>query len=125
MDSLADCVGGADLVVETVPEKLELKIDVFRQIEAAVGPDCVLASDTSGIPITKIQEGLSLPGRVVGMHWSNPPHIIPMIEVIAGEKTSPEVVRWMVETVKLDSAICPWSSRRTCPVSSRIACSMR
>jgi len=101
MDSLAECVGGADLVVETVPEKLELKIDVFRQIEAAVGPDCVLASDTSGIPITKIQEGLSLPGRVVSMHWSNPPHIIPMIEVIAGEKTSPEVVRWMVETVKL------------------------
>jgi len=101
MDSLAACVAGADLVVETVPEKLELKVDVFRQIEAAVGPDCVLASDTSGIPITKIQEGLSLPGRVVGMHWSNPPHIIPMIEVIAGEKTSPEVVRWMVETVKL------------------------
>ena len=101
MDSLAACVAGADLVVETVPEKLELKIDVFRQIEAVVGPDCVLASDTSGIPITKIQEGLSLPGRVVGMHWSNPPHIIPMIEVIAGEKTSPEVVRWMVETVKL------------------------
>ena len=101
MDSLAACVAGADLVVETVPEKLELKIEVFRQIEAVVGPDCVLASDTSGIPITRIQEGLAVPGRVVGMHWSNPPHIIPMIEVIAGEKTSPEVVRWMVETVKL------------------------
>ena len=101
MDSLAASVAGADLVIETVPEKLELKIEVFRQIETVVGPDCVLASDTSGIPITKIQEGLAVPGRVVGMHWSNPPHIIPMIEVIAGEKTSPEVVRWMVETVKL------------------------
>jgi 5-formyl-3-hydroxy-2-methylpyridine 4-carboxylic acid 5-dehydrogenase len=101
MDSLAACVAGADLVVETVPERLELKIEVFRQIEAVVGPDCVLASDTSGIPITRIQEGLAVPGRVVGMHWSNPPHIIPMIEVVAGEKTSPEVVRWMVETVKL------------------------
>jgi 5-formyl-3-hydroxy-2-methylpyridine 4-carboxylic acid 5-dehydrogenase len=101
MDSLATCVAGADLVVETVPEKLELKIEVFRQIEAVVGPDCVLASDTSGIPITRIQEALAVPGRVVGMHWSNPPHIIPMIEVVAGEKTSPEVVRWMVEMVKL------------------------
>jgi 5-formyl-3-hydroxy-2-methylpyridine 4-carboxylate dehydrogenase len=101
MDSLAASVAGANLVIETVPEKLELKIEVFRQIEAVVGPECVLASDTSGIPITRIQEGLAVPGRVVGMHWSNPPHIIPMIEVIAGEKTSPEVVRWMVETVKL------------------------
>jgi 3-hydroxybutyryl-CoA dehydrogenase/5-formyl-3-hydroxy-2-methylpyridine 4-carboxylate dehydrogenase len=84
MDSLAECVGGADLVVETVPEKLELKIDVFRQIEAVVGPDCVLASDTSGIPITKIQAGLAVPGRVVGMHWSNPPHVIPAVEIVPG-----------------------------------------
>ena len=99
-DSLAAAVAGADLVLETVPEKLELKIDVFRQVEAVVGLDCVLASDTSGIPITKIQEGLSAPARVVGMHWSNPPHIIPMIEVIAGAKTSPEVVRRMVAWVR-------------------------
>jgi 5-formyl-3-hydroxy-2-methylpyridine 4-carboxylic acid 5-dehydrogenase len=100
-ETLADCVAGADLVVETVPEKLELKIAVFREVEAVVGADCVLASDTSGIPITRIQAGLARPQRVVGMHWSNPPHIIPMIEVIAGEQTSPEVVSWMVETIKL------------------------
>src|SRR5271169_843611 len=75
-ETLAQCAAGADLVVETVPEKLELKIEVFRAVEAVVGADCVLASDTSGIPITKIQEGLAVPGRVVGMHWSNPPHII-------------------------------------------------
>jgi len=99
-ESLAACVAGADLVLETVPEKLDLKIEVFREVEAAVGEGCVLASDTSGIPITKIQEGLAVPGRVIGMHWSNPPHIIPMIEVIAGEKTSPEVVRWVAEVVK-------------------------
>ena len=59
--------GGAVFPSSPAALKLELKIDVFRQIEAVVGPDCVLASDTSGIPITKIQEGLSLPGRVVGM----------------------------------------------------------
>jgi 5-formyl-3-hydroxy-2-methylpyridine 4-carboxylic acid 5-dehydrogenase len=99
-DSLAQCVTGADLVVETVPEKLELKIEVFRAVEAVVSKECVLASDTSGIPITQIQEGTAVPARVIGMHWSNPPHIIPMIEVIAGQKTAPEVVRLMVETIK-------------------------
>ena len=51
--------------------------------------DCILASDTSGIPITRIQAGTRVPGRVVGMHWSNPPHIIPMIEVIAGAADRP------------------------------------
>lgn len=99
-DSLADCVAGADLVIENVPEKLEIKTALFRELDGLVGEPCVLASDTSGIPITKLQAGLSAPGRVVGMHWSNPPHIIPIIEVIAGAETSPETVSWMVETVK-------------------------
>lgn len=99
-ETLAQCVAGADLVVETVPEKLELKIQVLRAVEAVVGTDCVLASDTSGIPITQIQEGMAVPARVIGMHWSNPPHLIPMIEVIAGQKTAPAVVSWMVETIK-------------------------
>ena len=84
---------GRRSLIETVPENLELKIQVFREIEAQVADDCLLASDTSGIPITKIQAGTRVPGRVVGMHWSNPPHIIPMIEVIAGEQTAPGVVR--------------------------------
>ena len=100
VDSLAACVAGADLVIENVPEKLETKTAVFRELDALVSETCVLASDTSGIPITKLQAGLSAPGRVVGMHWSNPPHIIPIIEVIAGAETSPETVSWMTETVK-------------------------
>jgi 3-hydroxybutyryl-CoA dehydrogenase/5-formyl-3-hydroxy-2-methylpyridine 4-carboxylate dehydrogenase len=99
-ETLADCVAGADFVLETVPEKLDLKIQIFREVEALVGKDCILASDTSGLPISKIQEGVAHPERLVGMHWSNPPHIIPMIEVIAGAKTSPEVVTWMVDCVK-------------------------
>ena len=98
--SLAPCVAGADLVIETVPEDLGLKIQVFREIEAHVAEECILASDTSGIPITRIQAGARVPGRVVGMHWSNPPHIIPMIEVIAGENTAPGVVARMVEVIR-------------------------
>ena len=97
---LAAAVDGADLVLENVPEKLELKQEVFGQIDALVSQDCVLASDTSGIPISKLQSCVSAPERLVGMHWSNPPHIIPMIEVIAGEKTSPATTDWMVATIK-------------------------
>ena len=98
--TLAKCIVGADMVIETVPEDLELKIRVFREIEDLVGDACVLASDTSGIRITKIQAGTRLPARVIGMHWSNPPHIIPMIEVIPGAHTAPEVVTAMVAVVR-------------------------
>ena len=98
--SLPECVADADLVIETVPEDLDLKIQVFREIEAQVADDCILASDTSGIPITRIQAGTRIPSRLIGMHWSNPPHIIPMIEVIAGEKTAPTVTAKLVELIR-------------------------
>jgi 3-hydroxybutyryl-CoA dehydrogenase/5-formyl-3-hydroxy-2-methylpyridine 4-carboxylate dehydrogenase len=97
---LEETVAGADLVIETVPEILDLKRDLLRKLDGLVDKDCVLASDTSGIPISQLQVGVSNPGRVIGMHWSNPPHIIPIIEVIAGEKTSPGVVDWMVKIIR-------------------------
>jgi 3-hydroxybutyryl-CoA dehydrogenase/5-formyl-3-hydroxy-2-methylpyridine 4-carboxylate dehydrogenase len=97
---LGAALDGADFVVEAVPEKLELKHEVFKQFEQAVGPDTVLASNTSGIPITKIAEVCEHPERVVGMHWSNPPHLIPMIEVIPGEQTSQEAVDTTAELVR-------------------------
>ena len=89
---LATALEGADFVLEAVPEKLELKHEVFPQFEEHVAEDAILASNTSGIPITKIAEVTKHPERVVGMHWSNPPHLIPMIEVIPGEKTSQATV---------------------------------
>jgi 3-hydroxyacyl-CoA dehydrogenase len=89
---LGAALAGADFVIEAVPEKLELKHEVFRQFEAAVGPETVLASNTSGIPITNIATVCEHPERVVGMHWSNPPHLIPMIEVIPGEQTAQAAV---------------------------------
>jgi 3-hydroxybutyryl-CoA dehydrogenase/5-formyl-3-hydroxy-2-methylpyridine 4-carboxylate dehydrogenase len=99
-DDLESCVAGADLVIETVPEKLNLKLEILRRVDGLVSAECVLASDTSGIPITKLQKGISNPGRIIGMHWSNPPHIIPIIEVIAGQNTCPLVTDWMVKTIK-------------------------
>ena len=89
---LEAALDGVDFVVEAVPEKLELKHEVFARLEALVGPGTIIASNTSGIPITKIASVCSRPDRIVGMHWSNPPHLIPMIEVIPGEKTSSDTV---------------------------------
>jgi 3-hydroxyacyl-CoA dehydrogenase len=89
---LAAALEEVDFVLEAVPEKLELKREVFGQFEQHVSDDAVLSSNTSGIPITRIAEGLEHPERVIGMHWSNPPHLIPMIEVIPGERTSEETV---------------------------------
>ena len=85
---LQESLEGADFVLEAIPEKLELKQDVFADIEQHVADDAVLSSNTSGIPITKIAQKLEHPERVIGMHWSNPPHLIPMIEVIPGERTN-------------------------------------
>jgi 3-hydroxybutyryl-CoA dehydrogenase/5-formyl-3-hydroxy-2-methylpyridine 4-carboxylate dehydrogenase len=99
-DKLEDAVRSADLVIENVPENIGVKERVFRDLDRLVATNTIVASDTSGIPITKLQAFMSHPERVVGMHWSNPPHIIPMIEVIGGEKTSPETVDFVVETIR-------------------------
>ncbi|MFQ5426125.1 MAG: 3-hydroxyacyl-CoA dehydrogenase NAD-binding domain-containing protein [Gaiellales bacterium] len=99
---LAAALDGAEFVIEAVPERLELKHEVFAELESHVADGTVLASNTSGIPITKIASVCRRPERVVGMHWSNPPHLIPMIEVIPGEMTSDQVVaatRDLVSTV--------------------------
>ncbi|TGQ82397.1 3-hydroxyacyl-CoA dehydrogenase family protein [Mesorhizobium sp. M8A.F.Ca.ET.207.01.1.1] len=103
-DDIADAVSGADLVIENVPENISIKADVYRTIDSLIASDTIVASDTSGIPITKLQAHISHPERMVGMHWSNPPHIIPMIEVIAGEKTAPQtvtVIRDLIRSIGL------------------------
>ena len=99
-DRFEICVENADLVIETIPENLDLKRGLFAELDELVRPDCILASDTSGLPITKIQTGNPNPKRIIGMHWSNPPHIIPIIEVIAGAETSAETTNWMLDLVK-------------------------
>jgi 3-hydroxyacyl-CoA dehydrogenase len=99
-DDLGDALAGVDIVLEAVPEKLELKHEVFRQLETHVSPAAILASNTSGIPITNIASVSEHPDRIVGMHWSNPPHLIPMIEVIPGERTSQQTVDTVSELIR-------------------------
>ncbi len=97
---LAEAVEGVDLVIENVPEDIDIKAEVYRTIDALIPADTIVASDTSGIPITRLQAHLSHPERMVGMHWSNPPHIIPMVEVIAGEKTAPVTVATIRDLIR-------------------------
>ena len=99
-EGLEAALAGAELVLEAIPERIELKHELFPQLESGAAPGAILASNTSGIPITKIAEVCSDPGRVVGMHWSNPPHLIPMIEVIPGEQTSQATVAAAVTLVE-------------------------
>lgn len=88
---LEEAVGEADLVIEAVSENLDLKKKVFGDLAALAPEAAALASNTSGIPITKIAEGNDAASRIIGMHWSNPPHLIPMIEVVQGDQTSATV----------------------------------
>jgi 3-hydroxybutyryl-CoA dehydrogenase len=83
---------GADLYVEAVPERLELKRETLREVEALNSEPFVFATNTSSLSITEIAEGSRRPARVVGLHFFNPVHIMRLVEVIVGRETAPEVV---------------------------------
>ena len=83
---------GCDLVVEAVTEEMPVKRDVFARLEAVVGPECVLATNTSSLPVTEMAAGLAHPGRVAGMHFFNPVAVMPLVEVVRGRETSDETL---------------------------------
>lgn len=80
------------VVIEAAPEKLPLKQAIFAELESLVAPDTILASNSSAIPSTEIGRPLKHRGRVLGTHFWNPPHLVPLVEVIQNEATSPAVV---------------------------------
>jgi 3-hydroxybutyryl-CoA dehydrogenase len=82
----------AAFVFEAAPEKLPLKQQIFAELEAIVAPSTILASNSSAIPSTEIGAKLKHRDRVVGTHFWNPPHLVPLVEVIQNEKTSAETV---------------------------------
>lgn len=98
--TMARAVESADLIIENVPENQDIKVETYRSIEPLIDRSTIIATDTSGIPITKLQAGMENPERFVGMHWSNPPHIIPMIEVIGGAATAPETVNTLRDLIR-------------------------
>lgn len=80
-------VARADLVVETVAEDIAVKRALFQRLERAAPPSAILVTNTSGLRISEIAGAVSRPERVAGMHWWNPPHLIPLVEVVMGERT--------------------------------------
>ena len=80
-------LAGAELAIEAAPEDLALKRGLFAQLESICGPEAVLATNTSSLPVTEIAAELTLPGRACGMHFFNPPALMKLVEVVAGERS--------------------------------------
>ncbi|QEC50594.1 3-hydroxyacyl-CoA dehydrogenase family protein [Baekduia soli] len=87
-----EAAADAEFVLEAVAEDPEVKRGVLAELEAGAAEACILATNTSAIPIRVLAEGLRRPERFLGVHWFNPPQWVPGVEVIPGERTRPEVV---------------------------------
>ena len=91
---LAEAVASAEFVQESVPEQLELKQSLYAQLGTLVPDDVVIASSTSGLTMTEIQKTCSTPERTIVGHPFNPPYLMPLVEIVGGEKTSADAVAW-------------------------------
>ncbi|MBK3533606.1 L-carnitine dehydrogenase [Streptomyces sp. MBT67] len=92
--TLEEAVADAQFVQESAPEKLDLKRDLLARLDAAAPAGTVIASSTSGYPMTDMQTEAADPGRLVVGHPFNPPYLIPLVEVVGGERTDPAAVEW-------------------------------
>ena len=98
-DDLAAAVHEAGLIIEAAPEKMDLKKEIFRQVEALASPAAILGSNTSSLPITELANTVADPGRVVGVHFFNPAPVMKLVEIVVGLNTRPETVEAVVEFV--------------------------
>lgn len=97
-----------DLIVEAVVERLDIKQQIFSELEKINTEETILSTNTSSIPVTQIARVLTNPSRCVGLHFFNPAHIMKLVEVIAGAKTSPEVIELMknfAQSIKKDPVV--------------------
>ena len=97
---LNEAVKNAELVIEVVPEIMELKKSVYAELDKAAAPDVIFASNTSTLPITEIANTTSRPEKFIGIHFFNPPQLMKLVEVIPGEKTSQQVTDLTLDYVK-------------------------
>ena len=114
----------ADLVVEAVPEILELKQSIFSELDEICKYDCILASNTSSISITKIAESTNRPDRVIGMHFMNPVPLMELVEIINGKSTSEETNTAVVAAAEGMGKVPLSTEDSPGFVSNRILCPM-
>lgn len=93
ISEVESAVRGADLIIEAIPEELQLKMDLFSQADLYCGPETILASNTSSISITALAKAIERRDRFVGLHFFNPPHAMKLVEIVMGERTSGETLR--------------------------------
>jgi len=95
--SLSDAAARADLVIEAGPERLEVKLAIVAELDAAARPEVLIASSSSGLTPSSFQVAASHPERVLVVHPFNPPHLVPLVEVVGGERTSEAAVERAME----------------------------
>lgn len=91
-DSLEQAIGEAEVVIEAAPEDLDLKQALFREISKHAPPQAILGTNTSSLPVSRIAEAATHPDRVIGMHFFNPVHLMPLLEIVRGDQTSEQTV---------------------------------
>ena len=99
--SLDDAMADIDLVVEAVPENLELKCDLLGRLDTLCAPHVPFASNTSGLSITRLGDATGRPELVAGFHWWNPAHLTPLVEVVSGERTDAAVIERLMSLARL------------------------
>ena len=119
-----DTIGQADLVIEAATENPELKLEIFRDADAAARPGVILASNTSSISITKIAAATKRPDKVIGMHFMNPVPLMKLVEVIRGLATSDETTSTTVEVCRIMGKEPVEAKDSPGFISNRILCPM-
>ena len=111
---LKDAVHDCDLVIEAVPEIMDLKKKVYAELDKAAGEQVIFASNTSTLPITEIANTISRPKKLIGIHFFNPPQLMKLVEVIPGQETSDEITNLTINFVKSVNKV-PVTCRKDVP----------
>jgi len=90
-------IAGVEIVFESVTEDMNVKRDLLHRVEQVVAPGCILATNTSAIPVSLMQEGAQRPERILGLHWDEPAHVTRFMEIIPGKATAPEYLDRITE----------------------------
>ena len=99
-DNSADSVADRDLIIEAVPERMDLKLSLLSSVEPNASAECIIASNTSSLSITAMQKTLKTPPRMIGLHFFNPVHVNKLVEIVRGDETDSQVVDSSTEFVR-------------------------
>ena len=111
---LKDAVHNSDLVIEAVPEIMELKKKVYAELDSVASEEVIFASNTSTLPITEIANTISRPKKFIGIHFFNPPQLMKLVEIIPGQETSDEITNLTINFVKSVNKV-PVTCRKDVP----------